>query len=285
MSKPSIIDNSKPKQVVDDVSAIFKIKQIDKDGGVELFEYGGSNHDIYNNYELSSNIRAKSYVTFDSNEVPHPDGIDARDILYVETTHPQTGEVPNLFQIVHRAGGETYLALNILEETVRVEFYDRSNTLVGFFHINRTDYPSNKKIQFYWRAYQKEIDGINDRISTIDLNNIVVDDTVDYIGGSSVLYDIPITSDFYEAQLTNNGILRPESRNKLISPVRKMSFETTSSECSRMKSLFMSKFSNVYQDSVTYLAGDVVIEKGKRYVAQSKCVNKKPIESIIWKEI
>ena len=285
MSKPSIIDLNKPRQVVDDISAVYKIRQLDKDGGITVFENGGKNHDIFNNYELSSNVKASSVVTFDTKEVPHPEGIDVRDILFVETTSALSGEVPNLFQIIHKSGGETYLALNIIENTVRVDLYDRDDVLIGYFHINRKDYPSNKKIQFYWRAFQKEIDGLNDRLDVIDLNNIVTDETVDYIGGSSVLYDVPVVSDYYEAQFTNNGVLRPESATKLVSPVRKMSFETSSSECRRMKSLFISKFSETYQDSVNYEIGDIVFEKGKRYIAQSRCVNKKPIESIIWKQL
>jgi len=287
MSKPSIIDRNKPYEIPDDISSIHHIKQISSGGEVKVFENGGSNHDIFNNYELTSNIKAKSVVTFDTSEIPHPEGIDVRDMIFIETTSNITGVVPNLFQVIHKSGGEIYVALNILETTERVEFYDKVGTKIGEFFINRRDYPTNKKIQFYWRGYQKEADyHRNTRPNSIDLQEIVSDETVDYIGGASVYYDVPVVSDYYSAQLSNDGIIRPSSRTEIISPSRNLKFKTTSEECVRMKKIFQDKgFHEVYQDAVVYEAGSIVIEGGKKYIAQARCVNKKPIESIIWKEI
>ena len=231
-NKPSVIDINKPYELPIDISSVKVVKQYTSDG-TEFVYNRERNYDIYNNYELSSNERAVSEVTPESNEIPHPEDVDFRHIFYKELNSPLDGNNENFFQVVTFAGGETYLALKIGKKITKVEFYD-STEKVGFFEINRRDYPVKNEVQFYLRAHQVEVrDGLHTS-QDIDLRTIITDDSVDYIGGTSVGVDIPTTSQFHEAQYTNQGIFKL-SPTKIETPSRDMSFMTVKKECMRLK--------------------------------------------------
>lgn len=281
-NKPSVIDINKPYELPIDISSVKLVKQYTSDG-TEFVYNRERNYDIYNNYELSSNERAVSEVTPESKEIPHPEDVDFRHIFYKELSIPLAGNNENFFQIVTFAGGETYLSLKIGKKITKVEFYD-STEKVGFFEINRRDYPLKNEVQFYLRAHQVEVrDGLHTS-QDIDLRTIITDDSVDYIGGTSVGVDIPTTSQFHEAQYTNQGIFKL-SPTKIETPSRDMSFMTVKKECRRLKELFYAnKFIEGYQTALVYDPGDEVVYKGSRYVALARNVNRNPLESLLWKK-
>ena len=247
--------------------------------GTEINVYeGGSNHDLYNVYEITSNSVVDSHAYPDMSRADYYQGIESRNLFFRKKSGTVTPSY--LFQRILN-GENVYISLRIPGAITKVKINDGSGNDYGF-NIERTEHP-DYPMYIYLRLYSSP-----GKRTTININDFLGSRNVDFLSSTSIGRSLPLIGDAVDYYDHADPVIEVGERG-LYSEVH--DWRVTLDEpqvCTIIKKEYEeTRVSQLYQDCIRYSKGEVVYHKGSRYslVIDSSLDREPGPFSLIWKKI